>query len=186
MQTLFNILGEAIYFVGSFFISLIIVRVILQKVRADFYNPISKGIVAITNPVVVPVRKVIPGFFGLDMASILVAFLLQVLMNFLIHLLQDSIALGPVYLLLRSLFELLDLVLIIYLFSIIILAIASWVAPQNYNPAVSLIQQMVEPVMRPFRRLIPPMGGIDFSPMLLCFVIYILRKYGLPALASLF
>ena len=154
---------------------IVLLRFIMQLVRADFYNPISQFIVKATNPLLLPLRKVIPGLFGVDIASLLLALALQMAALQLIGLVVGAglYPIGP--LVLGSLWKLLDVVLNVYFFSFIILIIVSWIAPHTYNPVMSVIQSITEPVLRPIRRVIPSMGGLDFSVMFAMLGIYIIR-----------
>ena len=157
----------------SVFIALFLLRFFLQWTRADFYNPISQAIVRITNPVVLPLRRVIPGFGGLDIASILAAVLVQYLALGVLALLAGA---TPDWLLMiPSAFIALGLfVLRALIFLIFISVIVSWIRPDPRNPIVSLLYSLTEPVLRPARRLIPPIGGLDVSPMLVLIVLYVL------------
>ena len=148
------------------YILIVVLRFLLQLVRADFYNPLSQFIVKATNPLLIPLRKIIPGVFGIDMASVLLALVLQMIAIQLLAAIGGYGALGITYLLIAGLYKLLLLVLNIYFFSFIIMVIISWVAPHSHNPVLSIISSLTEPVLRPIRRVIPSMGGLDFSVMI--------------------
>jgi YggT family protein len=141
-------------------------RLILQMVRADFYNPVSRFIVKITNPPLKPLRRIIPGFAGIDMASVIVMLTLQMLEFFIVTLLRNFPAPDILGLILYASVELVSLGFYVFLFSIFILALLSWINPGQYNPISNLLQQITEPVLRPARKLLPPMSGMDLSPML--------------------
>ncbi|MEH6635008.1 MAG: YggT family protein, partial [Halioglobus sp.] len=146
-----------------------------QLVRADFYNPICQFLVKITNPLVIPLRKVIPGFAGLDMASLLLALVLQ-LVAIIALLLINSLALPNVLLLLVwSALGVIGLLVNIYFFALLAMIILSWIAPGSSNPAVYLLFQLTEPVMAPFRKALPAMGGMDFSPILVFILINVIQ-----------
>ena len=161
---------------GSVAILIVVMRFLLQLVRADFYNPISQFIVKATNPLLVPLRRVIPGYGGLDISSLLLAVAIQFVVLALLALLEGGSHIAWLTLLIKSPFMLLKLILNIYFWGLIIMVIASWVAPNSYNPALILINQILEPVMRPIRKLMPDLGGIDLSPILLFLAIQILEK----------
>lgn len=148
------------------YILAIMIRLILQIVRADFYNPVSKFIVKITNPVLKPLRRFVPGLAGIDMASVIVMLVLQMLEFFIITLLRNFPAPDILGLTLYASVELVTLGFYVFLFSIFILALLSWINPGTYNPVNNLLHQITEPVLRPARRLLPPMSGMDLSPML--------------------
>jgi YggT family protein len=184
MQTLAQIGVYIISSLGSVLLSFVVLRFLLQLVRADYYNPISKAVVKLTNPLLVPLRKIVPGFFGIDFACLVLAILVQALVLQLIFLIAGTGLLNIFILLLWSLLGILGLVLTVYYFGIFIIMIASWVAPYSSHPALTLLRQIIEPVMAPFRKIVPPMGGLDFSPMLVIMILHVLKNYLLPALAQ--
>jgi len=159
----------------GFYLLLVILRFLLQLARADFYNPISQFVVKATNPPLRPLRRVIPGFRGLDIAAIVLALAIQMLG---LHTMLALLGLGlvnPLYTLVWSAIALLALVTRFYFFSVLAGIIVSWVAPASHHPVIVLLHQMNEPVMRPLRRLLPPMGGLDFSPILLFILINVIE-----------
>lgn len=172
-------LSQVAYFLVEFFtyayILIVVLRFLLQLVRADFYNPLSQFVVKATNPIILPIRKVIPGLFGIDMASIVLAIILQIIAVQLLAFIAGNGLLPILYLLLASLHKLIFLVLNIYFFSFIILVIISWVAPHTHNPIISLINSITDPVLRPIRKYVPPMGGLDFSIMIAILGIAVLK-----------
>jgi YggT family protein len=150
----------------SLYILAVLLRFLFQLARADFYNPISQFLVALTNPLLKPLRRIIPGLFGIDLASLVLLFTLQCLEVFLISLLNGS---SPVLLslVLAAVMDLVQLTLNIYFFAILLRVILSWFMPygMQHNPAGGLLVSLTEPLMRPARRLIPPVGGLDLSPI---------------------
>jgi len=150
---------------GSLYLLIVLLRFILQLVRADFYNPLSQFIVRATQPLLKPMRRVIPGFGGVDVASLVLAVLVQLVLLALIIKLMGY-ALPPILqLLVWSLVGITALFLKIFFFALIISVILSWVAPHSHNPAAILVIQICEPVLAPFRRFLPSMGGLDLSPI---------------------
>lgn len=165
------------------YLLLVILRFLLQLVRADFYNPISQFIVKATNPLLVPLRKFIPGYGGIDIASILLAFLIQAAAILAIVLLvnyQPDFGLIAAW----SLIGLIGLVLKVYFWGLLVTVIASWIAPSSYNPALILINQILEPAMKPIRKLLPDMGGIDISPIIMFITIQVLEILLVASLAQ--
>lgn len=158
------------------YIIIVLLRFLLQMVRADFYNPLSQFIVKASNPILKPLRRIIPGFYGLDIASLLLAYPLQVVENILLFTIQ-GIQINPLVLLWHSLGSLLTLILYIYFFAILVQVIISWVSPGTYNPATALIHHITEPVMRPARKILPPFSGFDLSPILVFIVINLLIMF---------
>ncbi|MCB1768179.1 MAG: YggT family protein [Candidatus Competibacteraceae bacterium] len=140
-------------------------RFLLQCVRADFYNPLVQFLVRITNPPLLPLRRIVPGYRGLDLAAIVLAFLLQLVEVVLLNALSmQPIGFGG--LLVVAVLELIKLLINIYLWGVIIQAVLSWFNPDPYHPAARVLAQLTAPVLRPARRLLPPISGVDLSPML--------------------
>ena len=184
MNTLAQIAIYIINSLGTLYVSLVLLRFLLQLVRADYYNPISKMIAKLTNPLLVPLRKIIPGLFGIDLAAIVLALVLQAALMQVVLLIAGFGIQNILFLLAWALIALLGLVLTFYYWGVIIMIIASWIAPYSDNPALSLLRQLIEPVMAPFRKIVPPIGGLDLSPMLFFMILHIARNYLLPALAQ--
>lgn len=159
----------------SLYLIMVILRFLLQVARADFYNPISQFVVKATNPLVKPLRRLIPGLGGLDLATLVLALITQfVAINLLYLLLAHSLP-NPLSALLWTLIGIAATIVKIYFFSILATIIFSWIAPGSHNPALSLLNQLNEPVMAPFRRLLPPLGGLDLSPILVFIVINVIN-----------
>ena len=173
--------GAALFFVidtvFNFYAFIVLARFLLQMVRADFYNPISQFTVKATNPVLVPLRRIIPGLGGVDVAAIVLIVLLMVLKVITFYFLGLlGIPLEPLYIAIITGKETASLVLNFFTFTIFIQVILSWVAQGQYgNPMVEILNQVTEPVLGPFRKLIPPMGGMDFSPMVALLVLYVIK-----------
>jgi YggT family protein len=150
---------------GSLYLLVVLLRFILQLVRADFYNPLSQFIVRATQPLLKPLRKVIPGLAGLDLASLVLAILVQLLLMTLTLMLMGYGVGNPLQLLVWSIIGVTALFLKVFFFALIISVILSWVAQGSHNPAVELINQMCEPLLAPIRRFMPNLGGLDLSPI---------------------
>ncbi len=164
----------------GFYILAVMLRFLLQWVRADFYNPLVQFLVRITNPPLLPLRRIIPGYRGLDLASVVLAFVLQTVeMLLIILLLGQPVGVGG--LLMLAVLELLKLLINIYLWGVIIQAVLSWFNPDPYHPAARVLAQLTAPVLKPARRLLPPISGVDLSPMLvvvaLIFVSLLLQDF---------
>lgn len=147
------------------YILAVMLRFLLQIVRADFYNPVSQLIVTVTNPTLRPLRKFIPGFAGIDWPSIILLCLLQGIEICLIALMKIGSIPAITGLLVLIFAHLIKLVIFIYIVLIIIQVIISWVNPGAYSPMTIIIYQLTDPVMRPVRRVIPVAGGLDWSPL---------------------
>lgn len=152
--------------IGGIVLLIVVMRFLLQLVRADFYNPISQMIVKFTNPLLVPLRRVIPGFGGLDLASLILAVGVQYLiLAFVLILATGNAGLPFIAMIGWAFVGVLKLFFNIYFWGMLIVVIASWVAPGSYNPALILINQLLEPLIRPIRKMLPDMGGLDLSPL---------------------
>ena len=157
------------------YILIVLLRLLLQLVRADFYNPLSQFIVKATNPILLLLRKIIPSVFGIDTASLLLALVLQMVAIQLLGYVGGHSTFPIIALLITSIYKLILMILNIYFFSFIIIVIISWVAPHTQNPAISIINSLTEPVLRPIRSVIPPLGGLDLSIMVAMLGIYIIK-----------
>jgi len=159
---------------AGIFLVLVLVRLILQLARADFYNPVSQFVVKATNPVLKPLRRVIPGWGGIDIASLVLLLLVQMLALFLIYIaMGKSMPISGLFVL--SIAELLALVFNFFLVTILFQVILSWIGPGTANPVTSLLYSLNEIVLHPARRLLPPISGIDFSPLIVLIVIQLLK-----------
>ena len=154
--------------VFGFFVFVLLARFYLQLLRAPFRNPLGQFVTAVSNWLVLPIRRLVPGMFGLDLASLLLAWLVEALHLFLLYLLA-----GPGYagsagavagmLFSLALLELLRYSLYLLIGVVLIQAVISWINP--YAPLAPLFNALAAPFLRPFRRLIPPIGNVDLSPL---------------------
>lgn len=161
-------ISSAIVFVvnalTSLYLLVLLLRFWMPWLRADFRNPLAQGILRFTSPVVIPVRRVVPSFGRLDTATVLVAYVIQYLTILLLLLILGKTA-GIPAIALTAIVKLIVLSINLFVYAIFIRIILSWVSPGAYNPATAIITTLTEPVLRPFRRLIPSMGGFDISPI---------------------
>lgn len=171
-----NLVVQIIFGILIFFV---LARFILQAVRADFYNPISQMFVKVTNPLIRPLRKIIPGVFGLDMAAIVLLIILQCIELVLTHSISGMQAVGginlhgPFLFIIEAVGTLISHAAWLYLICIFITIIMSWVSPGAYqHPLVQIAMQITNPILKPCRKILPPMAGIDFSPILALIIIY--------------
>ena len=171
------ILNASLYLIEAvfgLFLLLVMLRFMLQLVRADFHNPVSQFLVKATNPLLRPLRRIIPGLAGIDLASVVLLFVVQAVELGLLNL-ASGISFNPAALAVMAVARLLNLLLTIYLMTILIQVILSWIGPQTYNPVVSLLYSINEPILRPARRMLPAMGGLDLSPLIVLVVIQLIR-----------
>ncbi|HKK55644.1 YggT family protein [Marinobacter sp.] len=190
-----DILITILLIASSFYLTIVLLRFLLQLARADFYNPITQFAVKATNPLLRPIRQIIPGWRSVDGASLVLAVIIQAITFFLILIaLNGGVpSLNPLTLLTWSVLNVLDLIVTIYFWSVIAVVIVSWIAPGSNHPAIQLVAQITEPVMRPVRNLIPSLGGLDLSPIIVFLILNVLqvvidnlqRSAGMGALAGM-
>ena len=162
-------------FFGIYFV-LVILRFLMQVSRTNYYNPICQAIVKMTDPAVRPLRQVFPSVRGVDFSTLVIAFAVQFIAVVLVMLLKGGYIFQPVYIA-WVLLGLISIILDIYFFALLISVIASWIAPYTQHPALSLVSELTEPVCRPARKLLPPMGGMDFSIILVFVAITLIDSY---------
>ena len=171
--------ANALFFLVStlfeLYMGLLLLRVILQKVRADFYNPLSQFIWKATNPPVLPLRNVIPRWNNLDTAALLVLFVLTVVYILVLGWLF-GVAVPAWSLPLQALLKCVSLTTQVYFFSLFIHAILSWLGPGVNNPSANILWSMNEPLLRPVRRYIPTVSGFDLSPLAVMLALQVLNK----------
>ena len=162
--------------VFGLYILAVLLRFLFQLVRADFYNPISQFLVALTNPLLKPLRRIIPGLFGIDVASLVLLLALQLLELYALSWLRDLPA-AVLPLILAAVVSLVRLSINVYFYAILLRVILSWFMPygMRHNPAGDLLASLTEPLMRPARRLIPAVGGLDLSPIVVLVGLQILQ-----------
>jgi len=142
-----------------------LLRFIMQWARANHYNPLSQVVFKVTNPLVVPARRLLPSVAGLDVPTLVVLVVLEIVVTFVLLRLV-GLSLPIPRLLFYSLLRLISLVLWFYVGALIIYAVLSWFAQPSRNPMAILLGQLVEPLLRPARRMLPPIGGFDLSVLL--------------------
>ena len=158
-----------------FYILLVMLRTLFQLVRADFYNPLCQFIVRATNPPLRPLRRLLPGFHGVDTGSVVLMFILKLVELFLIAALASRSG-SFVGFAILSIAKLLELLVNVFLFAILIQVIVSWINPGAHNPIIALLHTLTEPLLRPARRLIGTASGLDFSPIVVMVVLVICQK----------
>lgn len=184
MGALTTVLDFLLTTLFQLYIAVVLLRFLLQWARADFYNPLSQFVVKITTPLVRPLRRIIPGFGGWDLATLVAAWLLAILQVVLVGTqisqynipgLLDGQVLTPIAIVMISLLDLFALTVSLFLIAIIIQALSSWFNPGHYNPLTAALYSLTEPLLRPARRLLPPISGIDLSPLLVLLALQVLK-----------
>jgi len=164
--------------------TLVLLRFLLQLTRADFYNPLSQFIVKATKPALNPLRRIIPGVSGMDLAALVLAWLVIGIEQLAI-LGLSGFGFQPVAAMLLAIPEMVSLIINIFLFAILIQVIISWINPGSYNPAISLIHNLTEPLLAPVRSRMPEMGGLDLSPMVVMIGLVILEMLLIPPIRQM-
>lgn len=163
-----NLASALVYIIdalSSIVLLILLLRLTLPFFNADFRNPIAQGILKLTSPIIIPVRRLIPAIGRLDTATILVAVVLQLISVWLTFTIMGANA-SPDILLFIAVKKLLVLAIRLFIFAIFIRIVLSWIAPGQYNPVAAIANTISEPILRPFRQLIPALGGFDLSPIL--------------------
>jgi len=190
-------MGASTAFIIEFIMSVVsvlfLIRFILQATRADFYNPISQGVVRYTEPVLKPLRTLIPTYKNLDLAAFAAIWIVSILTITAVVIMSGAYSDSIVVQLLQSkgltvgaiiggVYVTLDLFLNFYWVAIFAMIILSFLVPGTYNPVVSLLHQVCEPVLAPARRLLPSMGGLDLSPLIIFLALGLVQRFFLPNL----
>lgn len=152
-----------------------LVRLLMQLVRADFRNPFAAAILTVTNPLILPLRKVLPPLGRIDTASAVALIGVQVATEALVYLAAKGVAPPLPVLLHSSAIELVLNATYVLTGAIIVTVILTWVAQGQYNPIASVFHSLSRPVLRPFQRIIPPLGGLDLSPVFALILLQALR-----------
>lgn len=168
----------------SLYILVVMLRFLLQWVNAEFYNPISQFLVKVTHPLIRPLRRIIPSVGRIDTASFVLMVALQMLAGFLVFGIQ-GMPMGIGVLTVWSVAQLFNLLINVFVFAIIIRVILSWVNPSAYNATTSLLYSLTEPMLNVVQRVIPPISGIDLSPLVALIGLQVLKMVVLPPLQQL-
>lgn len=149
----------------NIYLFLLMLRFLLQASRADYYNPISQSVVKVTQPVVKPLQGFLRPVGRFDLATLGAGFIIKAIS--IVAIMQIAIGIMPPIsgIAIASVAALASAILKIYFFALIAMIILSWVAPQASHPGAILVFQLVEPIMAPVRKVIPPLGMIDLSPI---------------------
>jgi YggT family protein len=158
-------LSYLIRVLGDLYLLLFLLRFIMQWIRADFYNPLAQFIVRATNPLILPARRVVPTTGNVDVPTLIVLILLEsVATGLLIYVASVPTSMGQFAGLV--LVRLVRLTLSLYTWTILIYVVLSWIGPRGYHPLSTILGELNEPVLRPIRRILPPISGLDLSPLL--------------------
>ncbi len=165
----------------SLYILAVMLRFLLGAVRADFYNPISQFLVRITNPLLLPLRRIIPGIGKYDTASLVLLLILQLISLVVIVLLRGG-DIAFINLLAAAVIKIILLMINVFIFAIFVQVILSWISPGTYNPVNALLNSLTSPVLGPIQRIIPPVSGMDLSPLFALIGLQVLKMLVAPLL----
>ncbi len=140
-----------------------LLRFFMQRGRVDFRNPLAQFIIEVTNPLVRPLRRIVPGWKGLDLSTVLIAYLLVVITFVALSAINGVTPPGVGILALAGLRQLVLLTIQMFVFIIFAFVLMSWFAP--HHPIRIVLEAIADPIMRPVRRIMPPIGGLDLSPL---------------------
>ena len=158
----FSFLVEAVF---QLFMVAVMLRVLLEALAADYYNPISQVLIRVTDPLIAPLRRILPNAGRVSLAGIVVLLALQIVMLLVLAAIAGfRIDIGV--LLVTAVIDLVRMLLVLYLVLIIVGVILSWFAAHLRHPIIPVIWQLTDPVLRPIRRVIPDLGGLDLSPLI--------------------
>ena len=179
MNPINNVLDFLIHVLFTMYIYAVIIRLLLGFTRADFYNPFSQFILTITNPVLTPLRKFIPSIGGIDTSAIVLILVLK-----FIELATRSLLISKQVLLssliVPAVIGVINQLINVFIFAIIILVVISWIAPHMHgqsNPITPILRSITEPLIRPARKLIPPIGVFDLSTFAVLLGLYCIKIF---------
>ena len=167
----------------SLYIGAVVLRFLFQAMDVDFHNPITQFLVKITSPVLTPLRKILPKTGNIDLASLIFAIALT-FGKFFLKISMIGQSANPAGIAVLSVADVLSVMLTILFWALIIRVILSWVSPDPYQPIVKILIQLTEPLMAPARRLIPPIGGLDLSPIFVFILISLTRMLAIAPLTD--
>ncbi len=171
---------------GGLYLLAILLRFLLQVARADFYNPVSQAVVRVTDPMVRVFRNFIPGYRNIDFATLVLAFVVEGIAICVLLMIYNVSIPGAAFVITWSVLGVVYFIINIYWYAIIASIIMSFVmmfsGNTNPHPLLMLVWQLTDPVMAPFRKVLPPMGGLDFSPIF----VFILIRFILDFLNTTF
>lgn len=169
---------------GGLYAFVAMLRFLLQLTKADFYNPISQFVVKVTSPVLMPLRRFIPGYRGMDISSLVLAWLVKTAVLFLVGILA-GLGLASIGAIIWSIPALVELTIDVFIYAIIIRVVLSWVNPGSANPMAILIDRLTDPIMAPVQQRLPAIGGLDLSPIAVTIGLVLLQMLLIPPLKLL-
>lgn len=180
MQNAVHFLIQAVL---SMALYVVLLRFWMQWVRADFRNQIGQFIITMTNPLVIPLRKVLPSIGTIDTATVVLALIIAIIKLF-VYFALHGVGADPIAMLVISVGLVLRYSIYLFIAAIVVGIIASWVNPHTYHPVVMVARSISNPLLAPAQRLIPPLAGLDFSPVVVLLLLqaslYLIWEYLAP------
>ena len=164
--------GLILQVVFGLVLAIVVIRVLLQATRANFYNPICQALYKATNPILMPMQKVIPSYRHWNVAGILIAWVVAMLWVWSLLALLGT-APGVLGTVVMGLAKLIDFTLMLFFWIILLRAIMSFVSADFDNPIVPLLYKLSDPILNPFQKIVPPLGGLDLSPLVATLALYL-------------
>ena len=192
-----NAIGFILGILFNLYATVMAVRFVMQVVRADYYNPLAQAIVKVTDPLLVPLRRIVPSIKRYDTASLLlcfgILFLKLIIFKYLSLGAVPAIGLNGLFgqlpvakLVILALLDVIHQFFNVFIYALIIQAILSWIPNANGNPVQALVSSISDPVLRPMRKLIPPIGGIDLTVFFTIIGLFAIRIFFMGTLRGLF
>jgi YggT family protein len=180
----------------NLYVMVVLLRFLMQMFRVDFYNPISQFAVKVTTPLLKPIRRVIPGVAGIDVSTLLLAWLLLAAKMLLFKGINLEVMrldgmgvylqnMGVGVLLYFAVVDVLIQIIDIFFFVIIVQVILSWVNPNPHSPMHALLHSLSYPILKPFKKLLPPIAGVDITPLFALLSIQVLKMLIIPPLLGM-
>ena len=184
MPYLNNALASLIETIVGLYLIAVILRFLFQLLRVDFRNPLVQAVIIVTNPPLRLLRKFVPGLYGIDL-TVVVLIVLVGLIKLALPLLVAGYSFRWGGALVLSMVYSMDTITWVFLIAILARVVLSWVAPRSHHPAAHIVAELSEPLLAPFRRLLPPFGGLDFSPIVALLALRMVQQLALAPLVNL-
>lgn len=177
-------LATIINYAFDVYIFILLLRVIFQSVHASWHSPLVQFVVTVTNPVVNPVKKFIPGFRGIDFSIVVIAFILEVVEFYFTMWVSHGFTPNVGGVLTYAVMALINKTIYLYWFSILIWTVLSWIITNQQNPLSDMTGTISYPLIKSVRRFVPPIGGVDLSPLVVVLILYLILSFIVAPLQS--
>ena len=185
LDGLINVADFLVSIVFGLYAFILLFRFFLQWVKADFYNPVCQMVIRATNYIIIPLRKIIPGFLSLDWSCIVAVYIVFVIQDLLLGLF-DGLGFNLTFIFVKPFVDITFAVINMYVYLIVIRAIASWFIQGGLNPIFIVIFQITEPLLAKSRNIIKPRSGFDFSPIIVLIILFCIQIFLQRIITQLF